>query len=342
MLPGIFIGGTGRSGTGILHEALGCHEAIFALAPGEMRFLIDPDGLISLVDTLTVRYSPVQAREALFRFERLMNVYLTVSPKAPYKGYDLAHCLGGEYYWRRLDEFCDELTDLEYDGTDLQVEPEHNRLMGWAREVQRNLKKLPCLASIHTHTRLSMPRTKLKVVKYFPDRTRLMKVVATFVGDLFRHAAKQRGKETWCEKTPLNILHIDFLWELFPESAIIHIKRDPRGVVYSLNRQFWAPHDVRGACMFLKGIYDHWFNLKSKIDLDKHRYLEVKLEDLAAAPRAVLEQITFLCGVDNNFINLPNIRLDKVDYWKEEMPKTDKELVTTILGSYIEMMDYVI
>jgi len=98
MLPGIFIGGTGRSGTGILHKALGCHEAIFALTPGEMRFLIDPDGLIDLIDALTVRYSPVQAREALFRFERLMNVYLTVPQKAPYKGYDITPCLGGRYY----------------------------------------------------------------------------------------------------------------------------------------------------------------------------------------------------------------------------------------------------
>jgi len=342
MLPGIFIGGTGRSGTGILHEALGCHEAIFALAPGEMRFLLDPDGLIDLADALTVRYSPVRAREALFRFERLMNVYLTDPHKAPYKDYDLPRCVGGEYYFRRVDEFSDELTDLEYEATDLQVEPEHNKFMGWAREVQRNLKKLPFLASTHTHTRLSMPRTKLKVVKYFPDRTRLMEVAATFVDDLFRHAAQQRRKETWCEKTPLNILYKDFLWELLPENAIIHIKRDPRGVVYSLTKQFWAPHDVRGACLFLKGMYDHWFHLKSKIDLDKHRYLEVKLEDLAASPRAVLEKITSLCGVDNTFRNLPDIRLDKVDYWKEEMPKADRELVTTMLGSYVEMMDYVI
>ena len=340
MLPGIFIGGTGRSGTGILHDALGCHEAIFALAPGEMRFLIDPDGLIDLVDALTVRYSPVQAREALFRFERLMNVYLAVPHKAPYKGYDLIRCLGGEYYRRRLDEFCDELTELEYEGTDLQVEPEHNRLMGWAREIKRVAIELQSQAS--EYTRFSLPRTKLKVVKYFPDRTRLMEVAANLVDDLFRHAAKQKGKKTWCEKTPLNILHIDFLWKLFPENAIIHIKRDPRGVVYSLNNQFWAPRDVRGACLFLKGIYDQWFSLKSKIDLEKHRYLEVKLEDLAASTEAVLEQIGLLCGVDNNFRNLPNIRLDKVEYWKEEMPKIDKDLVTTILGPYIEMMDYAI
>ena len=331
MLPGIFIGGTGRSGTGILHAALGCHESIFALTPGEMRFLIDPDGLIDLVDALTVRYSPVQAREALFRFERLMNVYLTVPQKAPYKGYDITSCLGGEYYQRRLDEFCDELTELEYEGTDLQVEPENNKSMGWTKGLQYQASK---------HTRFSISRTKLKVAKYFPDRTLFTEVAATFVDDLFRRAAQQERKETWCEKTPLNILHIDFLWELFPENTVIHIKRDPRGVVYSLNKQFWAPHDVRGACLFLKGIYDHWFNCKSKIDLDKHRYVEVKLEDLATSPGAVLEQITFFCGVNNNFRNLPDINLDKVDYWKQKMPKSDKELVTTILGSYIERMDY--
>ena len=51
-LPRIFVTGTGRSGTWILYRALGCHEAIHIL-PREMRFIIDPDGLMDLVDALT-------------------------------------------------------------------------------------------------------------------------------------------------------------------------------------------------------------------------------------------------------------------------------------------------
>ena len=217
MLPRIFIGGTGRSGTGILHKALGCHKAIYALEPGEMRFLVDPDGLINLLDALTVRYSIVQAREALFKFERLMQVYLTIPQIAPYKGYNLAHSLGGEYYWQRLYEFCSELVEAEFSGTDLQVNPaDEVRLDDWGG--------IPA--------RLTLSRTQLKIVKYFPDKNRLFALAAAFVDDLFLHSAYKRGKQTWCEKTPLNLLHIDFLWELFPESVFIHIKRDPRGVVH--------------------------------------------------------------------------------------------------------------
>lgn len=73
MLPKLFVSGTGRSGTWILYKALGCHSAVHTF-PREMRFIIDPDGLLNLVDALTIRYHPVGASEALFRFERLMRV----------------------------------------------------------------------------------------------------------------------------------------------------------------------------------------------------------------------------------------------------------------------------
>ena len=143
-------------------------------------------------------------------------------------------------------------------------------------------------------TRLTLPRTCLKIVKYFPDRDRLAALAAAFVDDLFLHAAHERGKQTWCEKTPLNLLHVDFLWELFPHSVFIHIKRDPRGVVHSLTKQFWAPSDVQGACLFLRGIYDRWFDLKNTIDFKKYRYLKLKLEDLAASSESLLASGTEL------------------------------------------------
>ena len=53
-----------------------------------------------------------------------MRVYLAVPQRAPYPGFNFPAWLGGEYYWQRLDRFCSELTEVEFSGTDWQVEPE--------------------------------------------------------------------------------------------------------------------------------------------------------------------------------------------------------------------------
>jgi omega-hydroxy-beta-dihydromenaquinone-9 sulfotransferase len=338
MAPRIFIGGSGRSGTTLLYKILGCHEVIHALND-ETRFLVDPDGLITLLDALTVRYSPVQAREALYRFERLMRVYLTVPQCSPYEDYDLARWIGDVYYWQRLDQFCAELAELEFEGIDLHVEPEsEGRFVEWARRLERLLHRVD--GNRVRHCRLTLPRMQLKVVKYFPQRSSLVSLAAAFVDDLFLHAAYANGKHTWCEKTPNNFLHIDFLRELFPESVFIHIKRDPRGVVYSLIKQEWAPSDVVGACLFVKGIYERWVGIKNTLNLDAYRYLELRLEDIAASPSASLQEITSFCGLENRFRELPDIIPDKVNYWRESMPRQDKQLVNEILGPYIEKLGY--
>ena len=77
----IFIGGTGRSGTSIVGRSLGKHEDIFypTLKMGkrtfgpEMRFLIDPDGCIDLINNLSENWSPQRASESLKRFSILID-----------------------------------------------------------------------------------------------------------------------------------------------------------------------------------------------------------------------------------------------------------------------------
>jgi len=338
MLPRIFISGTGRSGTWILYKVLGCHRAVHTF-PSEMRFLVDPDGLLDLVDALTVRYHPVQAKEALYRFERLMRVYLTIPDRAPYLGFDFPGWLGGDYYWQRLDQFCSELVDAEFNGTSWQVEPNHEgRLVIWARQIQGLRKYVEGRPFIPY--KVTLPRTKLKVVKYFSNRSDLTARTAAFVDDLFLHAAHEHGKQTWCEKTPQHLLSLDFLWELFPQSLVIHIKRDPRGVVHSLMKQEWAPNDLRGSSLLLRSVFDRWFDLKETLDLNKYRYLELKLEDLATSPPAMIEEVASFCGLENRFENLPDISLAKVTYWQKEMSRQDIAQVNEILGPHIERLGY--
>lgn len=331
------MGGTGRSGTWILYRALGCHKAVHTF-PAEMRFIIDPGGLIDLVDDLSIRYSPARARDALSRFEQLMRVYLATPGATPYAALDLPSWLGEQRYWQRLDRFCAALTEVEHAAWSWNtVHENEGRLVTaarWIRDRHRQLQGRPLVPD-------SMKDHKcLKEGKHFADRTQLIALAAAFVDDLFLAAAHDHGKETWCEKTPQHLLHLDFLWELFPESVFIHVKRDPRGVAQSLTKQRWAPNQLREACLYLKGTYSRWFDLKTTLHLDESRYFELKLEDLAASARPMLTAIAALCDLPDQFDKLPPLEPEKVNYWRRTMSRQEINQVNEILGPYIVAMGY--
>lgn len=336
----IFVGGTGRSGTTIFYRSLGCHPRIHVF-PNEMRFLIDPGGLMDLIDNCTVRYSPTRAREALHEFETLMRVYLTTPERPPYRGFDLAGWLDEGYYWDRLDSFCRELTEFEYEGSAWQIERQHEgRLVEWARELQglhRRMRGKPIIPF-----RLRLPRDMLKIVRPFLDRGEAVRRSADFVNDLFSHAANHHGKSIWCEKTPHNIFHMDFIWELFPTSVFVHVTRDPRGVAHSMLKSSWqrAPRSTEGVCLFLKGMYERWFQLRRDISLDGSRYIELKIEDIAQDTRSVLRRVANMAGVDEDFEELPDIQLARLNEWKREMPKSELREIVRTIGPYVEALGY--
>ena len=82
------------------------------------------------------------------------------------------------------------------------------------------------------------------VPRYFDDRPTLIAILRGFVEELFAGAAVAQGKQTWCEKTPFNVLSAPFLWELFPEATVVHVMRHPVAVVASHLHQPWAPTEL--------------------------------------------------------------------------------------------------
>lgn len=338
MPPRIFIGGTGRSGTTMLYQSLGRHPSVH-IFPRETRFMVDPDGLMDLVDALTVRFSPLRAAESLYRFERLMRVYLTEPNRQPYQGFDLASWFGGNDYYQRLDSFCNQISQEQFEGRSWMNTPDYEgRLVIWAKKIQalrQQLQKQPVVPFQLIH-----PRNGLEIVRYFPDRQEILRLASGFVDDLFMQAAKHENCSTWCEKTPQNILHIDFLQELFPHSVFIHIKRDPRGVVYSFVRQAWAPNDLAAACNYLKSIYSRWYQIRQNIENLHLSYLEIKLEDLAANPHEMLAQVQTFCHLEPFLLDADSYDIQKVNYWRSEMSRAELAIINERLGEDILAMGY--
>jgi len=312
----IFIGGSGRSGTTLLQQILGCHQDVYSI-PNESRFIIDPDGLVNAADALTLNYSPFQAREALYRLERLLTVHLCTPGRRPYLRFNYDTLFGRPFYRQQVQELMDQLVSYRFSGSSYFEYME-------GRERGEDFFR-PILGA-----------------GYFAQRSDVTAPMARFIDQLFTHLATKQGRSSWSEKTPFNILHIEFLWELFPQAVIFHIKRDPRAVIASMLRpgEYWAPDNAHDAALFLKSIYERWTHIKETVDFTNRRFLELTYEDLVAEPEPILEQIAQTCGLENRFWDLPLMKTSRVDGWQDELTPSAVKQINNVLGPLAQKLGY--
>jgi hypothetical protein len=252
----IFVGGTGRSGTSQLTRVLGQHPSIYAL-PDETRFIIDPGGLEDLARALTTSYTPYHGDAALRHFDWVMREHVTGQTATAFHGWRRPAMVGEERYWSALARL-------------------------WSRLVWYSFDEVVPAVPNSQVTSPYTPATYRRVIpRYFANRAELISILRGFVGELFAGAAAEHGKPIWCEKTPLNLLSVPFLQELFPTSTFVHVMRHPLRVVASHLGQPWAPSDVEGAVNWLLPIYARWFDFRDRPDSRLDQIVEVRLEDLA-------------------------------------------------------------
>ncbi len=272
----VFVAGTGRSGTSQIADIIGEHPQIHRI-PIETRLIPDPGGLRDLADALTTRYDPYVGDDALRRLGEMLIVHL---PRRfdSYRGHTVSQAIGERHYWDAVGRLWSELVATTFDAP------------------------LPGAGSGHADWPAGPfePRShRMAIPRYFGDRPELIAILRRAVDTMFGGAAADAGKQTWCEKTPFNLLCVDFLWELFPEASIVHIKRHPVAVVASHLDQSWAPPTVDGVLAWVRPLYDRWLTWKATADLTNRRYVEVKAEDLAADWSAQRGALFKLLGVDD-------------------------------------------
>lgn len=331
-LTKIFIGGTGRSGTTILLHGLYRHPDLYAV-PFETKFLPAAGGLGDLVDALTTGYSIAAACDGLERFDHLMRYLLTERERAVGSEFQMTEIFGEENYYRALNEFIDRVTRVSF--------VEHYPPGRYGSQAYPS-------EPVGGHRFLG---------RYFPDRSELLAICRELVDRLFSRKAVEMGKRGWVEKTPANLMRLEFLQELYPESTFLHIKRDPRGVVYSQMRQRWAPGDLRGAALYMVDTYRAWLDRRTRLDLPNRRYLEVTLEEFVADTHGTLNRIAAIAGIAPYPAELsaevagvmatywdcpldsPDIDA-KLNPWRYELPIDDLAWLNQTLGDHIVAMGF--
>ena len=258
MVGPFFVAGTGRCGTSQMRQVLGEHPDVHALL-WEARFVVDPGGFEDLARALTTAYTPYHADDALRRLAWLLTERLTGQTAEAFRGWGLAEELGAERYRLAVDRLWERLVWYEFD----EVVPPASYRRGGSGYAP---------GEVRSHRRV--------VGHYYPQREELIGVLRDFIEELFGEAAHRAGKQTWCEKTPGNLLSIPFLWELFPESRVVVMVRHPWQVVASHQDQQWAPSNLDEVLNWLEPIYRRWLAQRPTL-LNDPRYVEVPIEALA-------------------------------------------------------------
>lgn len=124
--------------------------------------------------------------------------------------------------------------------------------------------------------------------RHYPRR------LAAVLDAVFRHFASAQGKHRWCEKTPQHVQHLLALAEHFPDGRFVHVIRDGRDCAASFNRR-WRRQPELTVFRWKKVVT---MGREQGRRLGARRYLEVRYEDLTAAPEQSLRRI---CG----FLGLP-------------------------------------
>jgi len=105
--------------------------------------------------------------------------------------------------------------------------------------------------------------------------------------------ADLHDKSRWGEKTPGNIYHADLLIDMFPAAHFVHVIRDPRGGVASMNRVSFFPDDAVLNALNRHKVMTHGRAFLRRFVPSRQR-TEVRYEDLVSTPQATLHR---LCGV---------------------------------------------
>jgi hypothetical protein len=197
------------------------------------------------------------------------------------------------------------------------------------------------------------------------DLQRRSRSQAEFI-DLFQRAClQQSGKPIWSEKTPWNVLRLDFLWRHFPRARFVHVIRDGRDVACSLRRMSWAKITVpdRHSEEALRECAVYWGAHVAAGRRHRHNpgYYEIRYEDLVADPEgearrlldflrldwddAVLEAEGLhaaLTKVGHAESNRPNrtIHRDALQRWRVDLSAAQRAVVERSAGAMLARAGY--
>ena len=313
----VFIGGVGRSGTTILSNILAQHDSIYTF-PQELRFITDPDGLISLKGSLVDNWSSFHATKAIDRFIILMN-NLKSKYIGKYPNHSLSSFVGKDFYKLWLKKYYSQL--IEYS------EPN-----AWAGQVNVFNKTIIKYLGNNSMTRYCLPN-----LFYCKPHTRenFQKLTREFMMEYFTEVCKKKSANFVVEHTPYNLIHFDFINHLLPEAKLIHIYRDPRDVICSYKTKDWGSKDIIKNATRINDVLSYWEELKPNLLIDN--YLEISFEKLMSDYENELKKICDFLKIpfSDSFLEI-DVTKHNIGRWRTDLKENEKKIIDNQFYKLIE------
>ncbi|MGH2692155.1 MAG: sulfotransferase family protein [Actinomycetota bacterium] len=174
---------------------------------------------------------------------------------------------------------------------------------------------------------------------------------------LYRLYAASRGKTRYGDKTPIHVLHLDLLAELFPEARFVHVIRDGRNASLSYMGLPFGPSSLWEAAL-------HWKRYviagrKAGRRLGPGRYREVRYEELVDRPEGIVRELCEFVGLtfDTSMLNYferadqivgkvahyQNVHLPPTQGlrdWRREMSRRDVAIFEALVGDLLTELGY--
>ena len=171
---------------------------------------------------------------------------------------------------------------------------------------------------------------------------------------LVRYYAESQGKERWGEKTPQHALFSETLCEWYPGGTVIHLVRDPRDVVASLQRMSWAWDSVvQNARTWLQ------CNLAARRCRHRPQYFPVRYETLVTEPEQEVTRICARLGEEyvpamldaraQDMFPPPvaysrraqqPVTTERLGKWREELRAEEVSLIEWVVGRHMETFGF--
>jgi hypothetical protein len=323
----IFIGGTGRCGTNILKELFSLHQSVYTL-PFEYRILVDPDGIFDFYNTYQT-WTPYIADKRIKRLRdflksvekhpsfihKIFSDFISffndfpIAPKKYYK-WELEKWIPNFKYISEC--FLNQITAFSYDaiypGSESYKDP----------------------YIIHGD-----PKTK----------NELKTIIRSYMYDILHSLLSHHNKKYFVEDNTWNILFAKEINEIFPNSKLIHIYRDPRDVVVSFTKQRWSPNELHKAAMYYKSLMNRWFKIEKQ--LDPSSYIQIKFEDLITRPLSTMQYLCSSCNMDmtydveftTEYIKQLHLK-SHIGRWMKDLSTFDQQTLNSLLNPYIKELVY--
>lgn len=321
-----FIGGTGRSGTTLLARIFAAHPDVCEWP--ESRFLVDPDGILDFYDwCCNCNWSPYSFDRRIKRLKYLLDKVSTESlPEKVYTKVLKSHWLPFHKIWPNK--------SLPYAGLNM------SKFCPRFHEISNEFINKLCAFSYEGKW-MGMNAFEKAIIHYAPpyNKEQCKQLIVAFINQLAENACASQNKQFLVEKNTWNILFFDKILELFSDSKLVHIYRDPRDVVASFKHQTWMPSNAEQCALVYKELMAHWRRVESKVPAE--RYFMVSLEELVAKPGHVLEQICSFLDIpfSSEMLNM-DFSKSHAGRWRKDLDAMEIKKVHAILQFDISDLGY--